>query len=223
VLKTRPEVEDPYVLIAFKEEISPARYRAMLDRQDIASMISVMHRVSVRPGDVVYVKAGLPHAIGEGLFLVELQEPTDYSIMLERVCATYTFSEQESFLGLDPSLTLSVLDHRVYSAGEVDRELRIRPRVLRRDGDSLESELLGYDTTECFAGRRLDIQGRLIDTTGGRYAILVVLQGEGVMRHREGELSLTPGLEIFVPAATGAWEFSSERGMTIFKCLPARA
>jgi hypothetical protein len=29
------------------------------------------------------VPAGLPHAIDPGLFLVELQEPTDFSVLLE--------------------------------------------------------------------------------------------------------------------------------------------
>lgn len=222
VVDTRPTVEEPYVLIAFKEEVSRERYRAMLDRQDLASMISVMHRVPVRTGDVVYVRAGLPHAIGEGVVMVELQEPTDYSIMLERICATYTFREDESFLGLDPGLALSVLDHRVYTADDVRRELVIRPRVIRRERESTETELLGYETTECFAGRRLDIRGECSDATGGRYALLIVLRGTGVLAWAEGEISLRPGMELFLPASMGSHEFRSTEGMAIFKCLPAR-
>ena len=80
------------MLIAFKEEVSRSRYREMLDKQTVDEMIRVMHRVSVKAGDVVYVKAGLPHAIGEGIFMVELQEPTDYSVILERSCTLYKFS-----------------------------------------------------------------------------------------------------------------------------------
>jgi mannose-6-phosphate isomerase len=222
VFGTRPEVEDPYVLIAFKEEVSRERYRTMLDRQDIDAMIRVMHRVPVRPGDVVYVRAGLPHAIGEGVLLVELQEPTDYSIILERICATYTFREDESFLGLDPSLVLSVLNHRVYTSDEIRRELVIHPRVIRREGESTETELLGYDTTECFAGRRLDILGEYSDTTGGRYALLIVLRGSGVLAHAGGEIPLHQGIELFLPACAGSHIFRSAGGMSVFKCLPAR-
>ncbi|HEX7571958.1 MAG TPA: hypothetical protein VF514_02615, partial [Bacteroidota bacterium] len=123
VLNTRPDVDDPCVLIAFREEVSRARYRAMLDVQDVASMIGVLHRVPVKAGDVVYVRAGLPHAIGGGVFMVELQEPTDYSIMLERSAPNYMFSSGESFIGLDESLALSAIDHRVYSMEDVRREL----------------------------------------------------------------------------------------------------
>ncbi len=222
VISTRPGVEDPYVLIAFREDVTRERYREMLDMQDIASMIDVMHRVSVRAGDVVYVRAGLPHGIGGGAFLVELQEPTDYSIMLERICPNYTFRVDESFLGLDPSLTLSVIDHRVYTPQEVRKELVIRPTVLRREGESAEYQLLGYDTTECFAGRRLEVRGELSDTTGGRYAILIVLEGEGTLAHEHGQLPLKRGMELFLPAGIGAHRFTSPGGMTMFKCLPAR-
>lgn len=222
VIGTRPEIEDPYVLIAFREDVSRERYREMLDMQDIASMIDVMHRVSVKAGDVVYVRAGLPHGIGEGAFLVELQEPTDFSIMLERICPNYTFRVDESFLGLDPSLTLSVIDHRVYTPQEVRNELVIRPRVLRREGESAEYQLLGYDTTECFAGHRLEVRGELSGTTGGRCAILIVLDGKGTLAHTQGELPLRCGMEIFLPAGIGTHRFSSTGGMTIFKCLPAR-
>jgi mannose-6-phosphate isomerase len=223
VLDTRPDADDPSVLIAFREEVSRARYRAMLDAQDIASMISVLHSVPVKGGDVVYVRAGLPHAIGAGVFMVELQEPTDYSIMLERAAPNYTFSPGESFLGLEESLALSVIDHRVYTMENVRRELLIRPRVVRSEGESTESELLGYDTTECFAGRRLDVRGSLKGDTEGRYFLLIVIDGEGVMLHQGGETALRRGMQLFVPASVGTHEFRSTGGMNIFKSLPAQA
>jgi mannose-6-phosphate isomerase len=222
VLGTRPDQEDPFVLIAFREEVSRGRFRAMIDAQDVDSMIGVLHRVPVRAGDVVYVRAGLPHAIGGGVFMVELQEPTDYSIMLERRAPNYTFSAKESFLGLDQSLTLSVIDHRVYSAEDIARELLIRPRLVRSEGESAEVELLGYDTTECFAGRRLTVRGSLAGDTEGRYCLLVVLEGEGSMNHAGGETRLVRGMELFVPASVGTHEFRSREGLVMFKSLPAR-
>ena len=222
VLDTRPDADDPCVLIAFREEVSRARYRAMLDVQDVASMIGVMNRVPVKAGDVVYVRAGLPHAIGAGVFMVELQEPTDYSIMLERSAPNYMFRPGESFLGLDESLALSVIDHRVYSIEDVRREFLIRPRVIRREGESTESELLGYGTTECFAGRTLEVRGSLSGDTGGRYFLLIVLRGEGSMSHAGGETPLRRGMQVFVPASVGGHEFVTRGGMTMFKSLPAQ-
>ena len=222
VLETRPEVEESYVLIAFKEDVTRQRYREMLNKQDVREMMRVMHRVPVKAGSVVYVKAGLPHAIGEGMFIVELQEPTDYSIILERSCSNYNFSVEESFLGLPPELTLSTLDHRVYSPEEVQNELVIKPLVLRREGESTESRLLGHDTTECFAGHRLEVVGELSDSTDGRYCVLIVLDGEGLLMHSHGELALHRGTEVFVPASVGQYMFRATKHLSIFKCLPAQ-
>ncbi len=51
-------------------------------------MLALMHRIPVRPGDGVLVPGGTPHAIGAGVLLVEAQEPTDQSILLERTNTT---------------------------------------------------------------------------------------------------------------------------------------
>jgi mannose-6-phosphate isomerase len=223
VLETRPEVEDPYVLIAFKDEVSRPRYKEMMLMNNTEEMMRLMHRVPVKAGDVVYVKAGVPHAIGEGIFMVELQEPSDYSIILEQTCPAYTFRQDECYLGLDPDTTLSVIDHRVYSPEEVRRELVIKPKVVRREGESAEVELLGYDTTECFSGHRLEVKKTLSDATQDRGSILIVLDGEGKLVHNHGEIPLKRGVELFLPAAVGNHEFEARSELTIFKALPAQA
>lgn len=223
IVETRPEIEDPYVLIAFKDEVSRPRYKEMLLKNQIDEMIRVMHRVSVKAGDVVYVKAGVPHAIGEGIFMVELQEPTDYSIILEQMCPAYTFRQEECYLGLEPDLTLSVLDHRVYSPADVQRELVIKPKLLRKEGESAEYQLLGYETTECFAGRRLEIKQSMRGSTNGQSSILIVLNGEGTLKHHYGEIPLQRGTELFMPASIGEHEFFCSSTVTIFKCLPAQS
>ena len=51
--------------------------------QQTERMLDLMHTVEVAPHDTVYVPPGLLHAIGEGILLVEVQEPEDLSILLE--------------------------------------------------------------------------------------------------------------------------------------------
>jgi mannose-6-phosphate isomerase len=50
--------------------------------EDTESVLEAANRIPVSAGDTVFVPAGLPHAIGAGILLVELQEPTDFSIFL---------------------------------------------------------------------------------------------------------------------------------------------
>ena len=47
-------------------------------------MISFLHRIPVKPGDFVFVDGGVPHAIGGGCFMIELQEPSDLMVVAER-------------------------------------------------------------------------------------------------------------------------------------------
>jgi len=221
VLETRPEVENPYVLIAFKEEVNQSQYTDILKRQDLETMIKMMHRVPVKAGDVVYVKPGVPHAIGEGIFMVELQEPTDFSIILEQKSDAYTFREEECYLGLSPELALSNLDYSVYSWSRVEKELVIKPRLLREQEGNREYELLGYNTTECFAGHRIEVSDEFSDNTNDRSSILIVLDGEGVLKHHNGVIPLKRGMELFVPAALKEYTYTTPSGLKLFKSLPA--
>ena len=47
-------------------------------------VLSFLHRIPVKAGDFVFVDGGVPHAIGAGCFMVELQEPSDLMVVAER-------------------------------------------------------------------------------------------------------------------------------------------
>ena len=69
--------------LGFTRDVEAAELDRWMATQDEQAMLDTMHPVDVQAGDVVLVPAGLPHAIGAGIFCLELQEPTDFSVMLE--------------------------------------------------------------------------------------------------------------------------------------------
>src|SRR5437764_215786 len=71
------------VHLGFRRAVAADEVRDWVERQDAAAMLAAMNQVVVRPGDSVLVPAGLPHAIGAGVTLIELQQPTDLSVLLE--------------------------------------------------------------------------------------------------------------------------------------------
>ena len=71
------------IWLGLRRDADPAEYRGWIDRQDTDALLGSLHRLILRPGDAVYVPAGVPHAIGAGALIVELQEPTDFSIVCE--------------------------------------------------------------------------------------------------------------------------------------------
>lgn len=73
-----------YVYIGFKPGVSKEQMKGLFEKQDTDGMLETMHRFDVKKGDFIYVAGGVPHAIGEGCFMAELQEPTDLMVIPER-------------------------------------------------------------------------------------------------------------------------------------------
>ena len=106
VLDTRDETSE--VWIGLREPVEPARYRDWIERQDSGALLGSLNHVPVRAGDVVYVPAGAPHAIGAGVLIAELQEPTDLSIVAE--WKGFPIEPRDAHLGIGWDLALRALD-----------------------------------------------------------------------------------------------------------------
>jgi mannose-6-phosphate isomerase len=55
----------------------------MVANHDSVGLLESLVFKEVKPGDAVFVPASVVHAIESGIFVLELQEPTDLSILLE--------------------------------------------------------------------------------------------------------------------------------------------
>jgi hypothetical protein len=77
------EGPDPVVHLGFREAMDPGRLAELVAGQQVEPLLASLNTVPVAAGDTVLVPAGLPHAIGQGVLLAELQEPTDLSVLLE--------------------------------------------------------------------------------------------------------------------------------------------
>jgi mannose-6-phosphate isomerase len=112
--------EGARVRLGFAESMRPADVRAMADAQDTEAMVGALLSRPVRPGDGVLVPAGLPHCIDAGLLVLELQEPTDLSILLE--WAGFAIDgPQQGHLGLGFDLAYQALRYDALDAAELDR------------------------------------------------------------------------------------------------------
>ena len=106
VVATRADEADLWV--GLREAVDPAEYRRWLEEQDREALLGSLNRLPVRAGDVVHVPAGVPHAIGAGVLIAELQEPTDFSLVCE--WEGFPIRPEDSHLGLGWDEALHALD-----------------------------------------------------------------------------------------------------------------
>ena len=95
------------VWLGLHEPISREQYRAWIEEQNTQALLESLHPLTVRAGDIVFVPAGVPHAIGAGALIVELQEPTDFSIVCE--WEGFPIAADDAHLGLGWDVALDAL------------------------------------------------------------------------------------------------------------------
>lgn len=191
--------DDAAVYLGWSTDVDPEELAHRRDVQDGAWMLSRLHRIPVRPGDGFLVPAGVPHAIGEGVFVAEVQEPTDLSLLLEWSVTTST--REESHLGLGFDVAMDAVSTTALAAEDLLR-LRVHHDLEARTPGAVP--LLPEDADPFF---RLHLLApppdEAADVPAG-FAVLVVLSGTGVL---EGATSVPVGggQSFVVPAAFGPW------------------
>jgi mannose-6-phosphate isomerase len=214
IVEARPDAQ---VHLGFTRDLDAATVRGWVDRQDVGSMLGAMHALPVRAGDGVLVPAGLPHAIGEGIFLVELQEPTDFSVLLE--WDGYDLDgPADGHLGLGFDLALQCVDRSGWAAEKLQQLRRGREEGNPQDG---VRPLLVPAAEPFFLADGLQVPGPL--TLEAAFAILVVLSGGGRLRteaNAGGELELARGHTVLVPYAAGRSQLSGR--LEAVRCRPPR-
>jgi len=207
----------PYVYIGFQRPPTPEAWGRMMKDQDIAAMLACFDRIPVAPGEVFLIPGGTPHAIGEGLLLLEVQEPTDYVVKTEFEVAGVRLDEQVATMRRGVEGVLDLFDYTAYSKAAVKDAFGPRPCVLAESEDGREEMLLGPPQTDRFELRRIEVGGTFQAATDARYSILIVLEGEGVIRGG-GRLALKRWSKVLAPACLEALTF--EGNMTVARCLP---
>lgn len=198
--------EDAAVWVGWREEVSHDRLVKLVDTQDAEAMLALMHRVPVRPGDGVLVPGGAPHAIGAGILLVEAQEPTDQSILLERT--NTTASDDEIFLGLTREVALSV----------VESTARTDISVLTRQADTHVAGLVQVLPEQAAPFFRMESLTPGVDVPAG-FAVAVVLSGAGALAAAHGgSIDVERGQTLVVPASFGDWHLDGD--VQLLVCRP---
>lgn len=187
----------PCVYLGFREGISRKLWKELFDRQDIEGMLSMMHRFEVKKGDMVLVQGGVPHAIGANCFLAEIQEPTDYTIRIERVTpAGFAVADELCHQGLGFDRMFDCFSYE----GLSEEEARRRWFVPAKSLDMYKKKLIGKPETSLFSLYEITAEERYDLDCGQNFCGIYLLEGEGKLECGAGSITVKAPEQVFVPA-----------------------
>jgi mannose-6-phosphate isomerase len=221
VLGARPGIT-PYIYLGFQRPPARDALRRMIECQDIAGIEACFDRIPVRPGDTYLVPGGVPHALGEGIFLIEIQEPSDLVVRFEFERGGYVLPESARFMGRGLDFCLDVFDYQPWSASRLAAEAACPPRRRRALGpDSYQDDLIGPERTPCFQVRHSHLRGPATKQEDSAY-IAIVTAGRCTVTAGGETHRLRPCDKFFCPAGLGPVQFTPDPDATLLECYPPK-
>jgi mannose-6-phosphate isomerase len=208
------EGADAVVFLGLREAVELETLADWVERQDTAALLAALNRIPTEPGDTFFVPAGTLHAIGEGLLIVELQEPSDLSVLLEWDGFDID-GRADGHLGLGFGTALRAADRERLGP---DRLGGLRTSRAD-DGRPGVERLFPAEADAFFRAER--IRPAPSSPLPREFSILVVLEGAGRLETEAGELSLGRGATVLVPWAAGDGALEGE--LQVLRCLPPEA
>lgn len=220
VISTRPEIAAPHIYLGFARPPTRDALRDMIERQDIAALKACFDPIPVKPGDTYVVPGGVPHALGAGVFLVEIQEPSDLVVRCEFERGGYVLPESARFMGRGLEFCLNIFDLSPWSAERVQRAAACPPRRRRALGpDSWQDDLIGPERTPCFRVRRSEIRGPAVRPPDGP-GIVLVTAGRCRVQTPADSHDFVTGDAFFIPAGLPALTITPDPTTALLECYP---
>lgn len=232
--------QQPCIYIGFKEGVSREYWQQLFEQQNIQGMLDCLHSYPVKEGDTILIRGGVPHAIGAGCFLVEIQEPTDYTIRVERHTPSgLKVEDTMCHQGIGFDRMFECFHYEGLSWEENRRSCFLEPQCISQSSGGKIIEVVSYDDTPFFRMEEIAVEGYLEDSMEDltedpmedpaedpaeaspeikteadkedTFAVLYVISGQGKLITASGELQICAGEQYFLPAGIGRLSFCRDR------------
>ena len=197
--------ENATVGLGFKREHTKEEISEFVQARDADALLASLQSVSVKAGDSILVLAGVPHAIGAGIFVLELQEPTDLSILLEWNDFAVD-GEKDGHLGLGFDCALDALRYTPILEEEM-KQLILENRAFGAMDNQVFSDAANpYFRADYLSGSKSTIEAG--------FSILIVLEGAGQIDFANNSpLLVAKGDAVLIPFSAGSWSLNGASGI----------
>lgn len=207
--------ENACVYLGFKEGITKEKWKKCFEDQDVDEMLNLMHRLKVKRGDLVFVEGGVPHAIGSGCLICELQEPTDYMVIPERKSKSgVILADKKMHGGLGWEKMFDCFEYEGFTE-EALRERFVRHSKLE---ENKLTDIVDESLTDKFKMKALHLEGTASLGNMESFAVMVVIDGECILTCDGRQTKFKKGEQCFISANSGEIEISGNAKLVM--CLP---
>ncbi|CAK7234111.1 hypothetical protein SCUCBS95973_008824 [Sporothrix curviconia] len=166
------------VWLGLQEDVSLKELGNEVHAQDVDRLLGRLHCFTVQPHDTVYVPPGFLHAIGEGVLVVEVQEPSDLSVLLEWKGFAIDGANQ-GHLGVGWDTALTAVDRTGRSRQEI-KKLLVSPSGTA--GEASTKSVLASSSRSFFRLEHVIVvngEAHTLEEQG--FAVVIVLEGNVVL------------------------------------------
>ena len=163
----------------FSRDVTREEYEAAVKA---GTLTDILHRVSVKRGDVFFIPAGTVHAIGAGILICEIQQNSNTTYRV------FDYNRRDKDGNLRPL--------HIEKALEVSDLLQSPALPVIGDGEDVLLAECGY-----FSVRRLRVKGESrLNVSTQSFVSLMVTEGEGTLLCDGASLPFAKGDSLFIPA-----------------------
>jgi len=222
VLNTREiDGEKCVVYMGFKKHVTKDLWKSHFETQDIQGMLDCLHKIEVKAGDAFMIYGGVPHAIGAGCFLMEVQEPTDYTMRVEKTTPKgLKIGPELIHQDVGEEKMLECFHYDTFSQEEALSNWKITPEVLDHSDEFTFRTLFNEKHTNCFGLSELLLNGSYTITGNASFYVAVIYSGSGTIICNGEKYPYTQGDELFISAAISEITYVSESPSKILICYP---
>ncbi len=180
------------LVIGLAEGVTKEKFREAVKNNTIESCLN---QLQVKAGDVINIPAGLLHAIGSGVLLAEIQQNSD---------TTYRVYDWNR-VGLDGK---SRELHVAKSLDTIDFEDKHSTKPTK--GSTVKFEGYGhtcYIINQYFSFETIDVASVYSDSREEAFEIFMVLDGDGVLKGKFGEVKVAKGDSLLIPITMNTYSF----------------
>lgn len=208
--------QPPHIYMGFKEGVTAELWQKFFDEQDIQGMLSYMHRFDVQPGEVYLIEGGIPHAIGTGCLIVEIQEPTDYTVRVERITPSgFHIDDAACHQGAGYERMMECFNFTGLSREETMNRWLVQPQEVAPN----IKKLVGEPNTDLFSMNRIDVADTVTLPQQTRFSGIYILEGAGQFQCNGETFPLQKGDQFFLPAAMSETTLVATQPIVALQCF----